>query len=120
MFNSIYRSELGNIDNIHFQEECQNAESSYWFTCIVLDKEIEITSLQNVLKREGVPTRRIFMPVVEFGPYKIYKKDEYKNAYSIYTKGLCLPSSTRNNKDDIYYVCKTIEELVTKLRKGSF
>ncbi len=117
VFNHIYRSELGNIDNIHFQEEFQDAESSYWFTCIAFDRGIEIGNLQIALKRKGVPTRRIFMPVVEFIPYKIYKKDEYKNAYSIYAGGLCLPSSTRNTKDDIYCVCKTIEEVATKASK---
>ena len=52
------------------------------------------------------------MPVVEFVPYASYKNDEQKNSYYIYERGLCLPSSTLNSEDDIYYVCSAIKSLL--------
>ena len=51
--------------------------------------------------------------MVEFPYFKPYiKGGNYKNAYEIYNKGLCLPSSTLNADDDIYRITKTIRDLL--------
>lgn len=108
-FNKIYRQELKDIENIRFQEEHQNATSSWWLTSVIIEKDIEIPDLQKRLKEKGIPTRRIFMPVTEFPPYQKYKSADSKNSHYIYERGLCLPSSTLNSEDDIYYVCNTLK-----------
>ncbi|NQS89652.1 LegC family aminotransferase [Patescibacteria group bacterium] len=110
-FNEIYRQELKNIRFIEFQEECDGGESSCWLTCIILKEKIDINDVQKKLKEKGIPTRRVFVPIVEFPPYKRYKQSDCRNSYSIYEKGLCLPSSTVNSEGDIYYVCKVLREL---------
>jgi perosamine synthetase len=111
--NQIYKNELANTGGgISFQEESLGAESSFWFSCVVLDEGSKIDNLQKELKKQGIPTRRIFMPVVEFPPYKQDRKEAYQNAYSVYDRGLCLPSSTLNSCDDIYYVCEKLKELI--------
>ncbi|KKU14078.1 MAG: hypothetical protein UX17_C0002G0011 [Parcubacteria group bacterium GW2011_GWC2_45_7] len=111
LYNSIYRKKLRNITSIHFQEEYENAHSAYWLSCIIFNRKINIPTLQSTLKAKGIPTRRIFIPLVEFPPYKKYKRTECRNSYSIYERGLCLPSSTLNSEDDIQYVCMTIRAL---------
>ncbi|MFA5292243.1 MAG: LegC family aminotransferase [Phycisphaerae bacterium] len=111
-FNRIYRQELEDIDGIVFQGEYEGAESSCWLTCVIFKDDINITELQKKLTDKSIPTRRIFMPVVEFPPYKTYRNSDYENAYSIYERGLCFPSSTLNSEDDIYYVCKILRELI--------
>ena len=113
VFNNIYHEELKDLESIHFQEEYDNAESAYWLSCIIFEKEIDIPTLQKKLKEKGISTRRIFLPVVEFPPYKSYKQGNYKNSYHIYKKALCLPSSTLNSEDDIYHVCGAIKALVS-------
>lgn len=107
--NRIYREEFKNIKSIHFQEEYPGAESSCWLTCIIFEQNV--VNLQEKLKEKDIPTRRIFMPLVEFPPYEKYKQEDYKNSYYIYEKGLCLPASTLNSEDDIRYVCKAIKIL---------
>ncbi|UCB56983.1 MAG: aminotransferase class V-fold PLP-dependent enzyme [Candidatus Omnitrophota bacterium] len=111
-FNKIYREELGDIDIIRFQEEYQNAKSSWWLTSIIFDKDIDISALQKRLKEKGIPARRVFMPVTESAPYRQYKQADFGNSYQIYEKGLCLPSSTLNSEDNIYYVCRIIKESI--------
>lgn len=111
-FNEIYKKELGQIDTIHFQKEHKGAETSFWLSCAVFSEKIDIIKLQKTLKKDGIPTRRVFMPIIEFPPYKRYKQGSYKNSYQIYEKGLCLPSSTLNTDDDIYYVCNAIKSLL--------
>ena len=111
-FAQVYRSELEKESSIHFQEEYEGAESIPWLTCATFENVTDIGLLQNKLKEKGVPTRRVFMPITNFPPYKSFKKGKYANAEHIYEKGLCLPSSTVNSEDDIWYVCKTIKELI--------
>jgi len=110
--NRIYRQELRDIGFIKFQEEYKGANSSWWMTCIMLDKKINIIRLEKRLKRKGIPTRRTFMPIVEFSPYKTYKTKNYKNSYEIYRKSLCLPTSTLNSDDDMRYVCNVFKKIL--------
>ncbi|MCM8774155.1 MAG: LegC family aminotransferase [Candidatus Omnitrophica bacterium] len=111
-FNTIYKEELSNIKGIKFQNTLPKARSSCWLTCILIEKDLDISTLQRKLEKKGIPTRRVFMPVVEFPPYCNYRSDKYKNSYTIYRKGLCLPSSTLNSFKDIVYVCKNLRELL--------
>jgi len=111
-FAQIYRSELEKEPAIHFQEEYDNAESIPWLTCAAFESITDIDLLQKKLKEKGIPTRRVFMPITNFPPYKDFKKGRYTNAEHIYEKGLCLPGSTLNSEDDIRYVCKTIKEII--------
>ena len=111
-FNDIYREELGRIQSIHFQTEQQGGRSSCWLSSVLFDQEIDIPVLQKELEAKGVPTRRVFMPIVEFPPYKSFKQADCENAYRIYAHGLCLPSSTLNSRDQIYYTCGALKELL--------
>ena len=113
VFNKIYEEELESIDCIHPQKEYEDAESSWWLSCAIFEKEIDIPALQKQLAVKGIPTRRIFMPVVEFPPYKVDRHSGYKNSYHIYEKGLCLPSSTLKSKEDIYQVCKILRDTLS-------
>ena len=113
-FHDIYRDELAGIKSVSFQEGYEDADSSWWLTCLLFKKHADINGLRNALRSKEVPTRRVFMPLTELPPYKIYKRSECKNAYDIYNKGLCLPSSTLNSEDDIRYVCKKIKEIVAE------
>lgn len=114
-FNAVYRKKIGVIKDVRFQENYDGAESSYWFSCIMFEREINIKALQDQLVKKGIPTRRIFMPMTQFPPYRRYKKSSLKNSYKIYKNGLCLPSSTLNSIEDIYHVCDTIKALLSKV-----
>lgn len=111
-FKTIYQDELRGIKNIRFQEEYNEAHSSSWFTCIIFENKVDIAILMKRLNKKWIPTRRVFMPLTEFPPYKKYKRKAYKNSYYIYERGLCLPSSTLNSEDDIYFVCSTIKRMM--------
>lgn len=114
IFNDIYRKELYSMDFLGFQEPYDHAKSSCWFTCILFKKKINITLLQATLKKKGIPTRRIFMPITEFSPYKEYKRSKYSNSYYIYERGLSLPGSTLNSKQDTRYICKALKGLLNR------
>lgn len=110
-FYAIYRNELANIRGIRFQEEYPRAEHSHWLTCVTFEERVDLNKLQKAMKDKRIPTRRIFMPILEFPPYVIHKKANYKNSYSIYSSGLCLPSSTLNSESAVCRACKIIKGL---------
>ena len=108
-FRRIYQEILGDLPWIEFQREYDEAESSYWFTCIKILNDIDINELANSLIQRGIPTRRIFMPTGEMPYLKQYSKS-CPNAIGIYNKGICLPSSTLNSFE-------TIEKVALILRR---
>jgi len=97
----IYQEVLNGLSYIKFQGESDNSYGSWWLTCIKIDKEnINIDNLKLRLKEKGIPSRRIFMPIGGMPYLKEFSKS-CPNAYQIYKKGLCLPSSTINEEEDI-------------------
>ena len=110
--NSIYKKELTGLNSIHFQEEYAGARSSHWFTCVSFGRKINIPRLQKKLRKRGIPTRRIFMPINGFPPYRKYRSGACEHSRNLYDTGLCLPSSVLNSTRDISYVAKTIKGLV--------
>jgi len=111
-FATIYREHLEEIKEIEFQKEYEKGKSSWWLTSIKINAEKSIPDIQEELGKMGIPTRRIFVPIVDFPPYKKYKTSDYKSAYEIYRKGLNLPSSTVNKYEDIRYVTEAIRNVI--------
>ena len=111
-FHAIYQKEFASVNHISLQENYRHAQSSHWFTCVALKDNYDVAVVIEKLKQKGIPTRRVFMPIVEFNPYKAFKKDPLINSYKIYQGGLCLPSSTLNTADDIRHVCEIVKEVV--------
>jgi perosamine synthetase len=111
-FAEIYKNEFEKNENISFQKSYEGALSSYWLPSIKIESEKTIPQIQEELKEKGIPTRRTFIPIVEFPPYAEYKKEEYKNAYEIYEKGLNLPGSTMNTFEQVKYIAEIIERRI--------
>lgn len=111
MYFEVYKKIFEGIDEITLQKEYEGAISSAWLPSIKIDrKKIKMTipEIQNRLKEKGIPTRRIFNPIVDFPPYVKYKKGNYHNSYEIFENGLSLPASTLNTLENIEYVAKTL------------
>ena len=111
-FRKMYQEILGDLPYIQFQEEYDNAEGSWWLTCIKIEKNnVDIDNLKLKLKEKGIPTRRIFMPASEMPYLKEFSKS-CPNAYEIYNQGICLPSSTLNKEKYIKEAALIIREVL--------
>lgn len=109
-FRKIYQEAFNDLPYIKFQEESDNASGSWWLTCINIDKRnIDIDNLMLKLKEKGIPTRRIFIPANEMPYLKEFSKP-CPNAYEIYNRSICLPSSTLNEEEDIRKAALIIKE----------
>ena len=103
-FNEIYRKNLNH--RLTFQE----VTGTPWLTAVLFPAGTDIPKLQLNLKMSGIPTRRVFEPLNHFKPYSDGKT--YPVAEDIWKRGLCLPSSVRNQEGDIYEVCQKIKGLL--------
>ena len=109
-FRKIYQKVLDDLPYIKFQQESNNASGSWWLTCVKIDKNnIDIDDLMLKLKEKGIPSRRIFMPASKM-PYLRKFSKSCPNAYEIYNQGICLPTSTLNEEEDIKKAALIIKE----------
>lgn len=104
----IYKNAFKDYTNIKFQQTLPQCESSYWLPSAVVESKHTIPEIQQLLKEKGIPTRRIFMPIVEFPPFMKYKQESYKNAYYIYENGINLPGSTVNSFEQTEYIAMEV------------
>lgn len=110
-FYEIYNQAFESINGLQLQLAYAGSESMWWLTSLVIDTQkvgLSIPEIQMKLKERGVPTRRIFAPIVEFPPYFENDKSKYAQAYHIYENGLNLPSSTLNTDEAIEFAADTV------------
>lgn len=115
LFKKIYKDAFDGIEVIELQKEYTDAISSSWLFSIKIDtKKVKktIPEIQDKLKARGIPSRRIFKPIVDMPPYLKYKRGNYNNSYDIYERGLNLPSSTLNEPEKIKYTAKSLLEIL--------
>ncbi|MCS7165926.1 MAG: DegT/DnrJ/EryC1/StrS family aminotransferase [Candidatus Calescibacterium sp.] len=119
-FFKIYTHYLS--DYVEFQKIKDYNISNYWLISCLF-RNLDIPDLQKKLEQYGIPTRRIFYPLPLMDFYRDFTKiyldnanpiDFYRNAFEIYSRGLCLPSSTKNTTDTIELVAKTILDVIKK------
>lgn len=110
-FYEIYREELAKSPVV-FQHASPRAESSWWFTAILLESRKAVRKLQRGLAAARIPSRRIFPPVPEQPPYQQCNQRQYPNTIDIYERGLCLPASTLNTSGQVAHVAKTIRTIM--------
>lgn len=115
--NSLYRKELGSIDGISFQTEPSNDYfSNYWLTSILLDpskiNKKAIIDLYNFLNKSNIEVRPLWKPM-HLQP--IFKDAPYYGegvSDRLFQQGLCLPSGSNMEEEEIFYVTEKIHTLL--------
>ena len=104
-FHAIYKQAFESHPNIHLQSSVDSFPN-YWFNAALFETS-NIEGIQQQLKNKGIPTRRIFQPLSMF-PYLPKPSAPLTQSESIFNRGLCLPSSTLNDVNDIKRAASTI------------
>ena len=113
--NKIYKEELNDIPYVQFQKEYDKTQSSYWLTSLLFKKGIDVIRLQGELRKERIPVRQVFRSIADLPPYQACQRSKLSNTNYISKNGLCLPSSTLNTMEGVYYVCKKIRKLFSAM-----
>ena len=108
--NSLYRSELAMFPELEFQNEPANYFSNYWLTCVLFPSEALRDKVKNHLEMNEIESRPVWKPM-HLQP--LYKDSPYYGTgfgEYLFTRGLCLPSSSILKDDDIIRIAALIKE----------
>ncbi len=107
-----YKENLAGIPGIEFLEESRESYSNRWLTCI-LTPSFEIREkLRIALNDENIESRPLWKPM--------HLQPVFKNAVSyingvsenLFERGLCLPSGSNLNIEDLIRICDIIKNLL--------
>ena len=104
-----YKEFLGEIDEITFMPELENSRSNRWLTALTFEKS-DYNKIMKALEGINVESRPLWKPM--------HMQPLFKNALcyvdgtseELYSKGLCLASSTTMTKEDVKMISDVIKE----------
>jgi sugar O-acyltransferase (sialic acid O-acetyltransferase NeuD family) len=107
-----YRNYLQQVPGLSFQyEPDQSYYSNRWLTTIIIDSNITGVTWENLyeaLERENIESRPLWKPMhlqPVFANFPSYLNGISEN---LFKSGLCLPSGSSMNDNDLYRVVETI------------
>ena len=110
---NFYRTQLSNINEITFLEESEYSFSNYWLTTILLEKNgtIDREQLRLHLEKDNIESRPLWKPMHLQPVFKDCKS--YINGVSedLFARGLCLPSGTDMQLEDLRRIVRKVKEL---------
>ena len=113
--NRTYQERLGQLPGISFMPEADYGQPNYWLTSIVVDRSQFGHTCEDIrlaLESRNIESRRLWVPLHLQKPFRKSRVRGGKIAENLFETGLCLPSGTAMNMDDIDRVCRGIESLV--------
>lgn len=106
-----YYEGLNDIDSITFMPENDWDKPNYWLSCILLNSEKLQEKIIKVLKEHNIESRPLWKPM-HLQP--VYQGElSYINgvAENLFKLGLCLPSDTNMDQDDLIKVISIIRKV---------
>ena len=104
-----YKEELKGLD-IDWMPELSGSHGNRWLTTLLFKEGVNIDKIINMLNQNGCESRPLWKPM--------HLQPLFKNSQSVlngvsedlFERGLCLPSGTEMNRDDVKRVCDLIKE----------
>lgn len=113
----IYKDTFSNFEGVSFNPEKKYTKNSYWMPTIIFNKEYNLNrdELLEHLNNQGIAARPFFYPVSSFPMFE--EKKENIISYSIFSRGINLPSNFEISERDAEFIfeqiniyCKTIKK----------
>lgn len=113
-----YLKGLESIEAIDMMPICDYGRSNYWLSVMTIDEKSKVKPIDVILalEKEDIEARPIWKPM-HLQPF--YKDSEFYShndggisvADDIYNRGVCLPSDTNMDSDDMERVIENIKKL---------
>ncbi|GIU70054.1 MAG: aminotransferase DegT [Candidatus Woesearchaeota archaeon] len=108
---SWYKKYLQNFDGATLNKTYSWAENTYWLICAELHNynEEKRANFMYKMKQAGIDTRPFFYPMSKM---PMYQKADNPITYTIFEKGINLPTYFDLNEEEVKYICEKIKELL--------
>lgn len=115
---SFYKEQLGTIDGFEFIDEPGDEFfSNRWLTTVLIDPEktgFTREELQTKLEKENIETRPLWKPMHLQPVFADCPAFVNNTSKMLFEKGLCLPSGSNMNEEDLSRIIKAIKECFKK------
>lgn len=112
-----YNEDFKDIDDIEMMNICDFGESNYWLSAMTIKEGSKVTPLDVMvaLEKENIESRPVWKPMHMqpfFEKYKFFTSlDRGSVSEDLFNRGVCLPSDTKMDKEDIKNITKIIKSL---------
>ena len=103
-----YKEFLGNIKEITFMPELENSRGNRWLTAITFENS-DYNKIMKALDEVNVESRPLWKPMHMQKLFENSKSILNGVSEELFSKGLCLASSTTMTKDDVKMICEVIK-----------
>ncbi len=108
---SWYKKELADIEEISFMPELTNTQGNRWLTTLTLSKTDPLHVIQK-LQENNIEARLLWKPMHMQPLFKNSLCVSMGVSEKLFKQGLCLPSGTQMNYDDVLHVTTVIKKLL--------
>ncbi|MEC3966168.1 DegT/DnrJ/EryC1/StrS family aminotransferase [Flagellimonas halotolerans] len=107
-----YKNHLSDVSGIQFLDEPKGCLSNRWLTCILTQSFEDRERIRLALLEENIESRPLWKPM-HLQPV-FQENPSYVNGVSehLFDKGLCLPSGSNLDVDDLERICEIIKGLL--------
>jgi perosamine synthetase len=109
-----YKAELSGLPDLRLNPEHKGTKNSYWMPTVIFGDSYYFNrdELMAEMQRKGIAVRPFFYPVSMFPMYEHVPGNTV--SYSLYKKGINLPSYCEMEKDDVAYVVSSLKSILEK------
>ena len=109
---NFYKKSFSENCKIYFNNKPKYAKNNNWLMSIqIKNTNINKEKIMNLLNKKNIETRSIWLPLHKQKSYLNYQTYKIENAYKIYKKTLCIPSSSNLTLEKAKLVVKNINNL---------
>ena len=104
-----YKKYLSGIDEISFMPELEKSRGNRWLTALIFEKT-DYMKIVKALEKINVESRPLWKPMHLQPLFKNARRFVDGTSEELFSKGLCLASSTTITEEDVSIIAKTIKE----------
>ncbi|MEI5907387.1 aminotransferase class I/II-fold pyridoxal phosphate-dependent enzyme [Bacillus spongiae] len=106
-----YKRELGNLEGVEMMPMNSWDHPNYWLSCLSLKGKVRPFDIIEALEQENIESRPIWKPM-HMQPF--FEKYDYIGtdiSETLFNNGICLPSDTKMEDEDLSRIVKIIKKL---------
>ena len=106
-----YKECLSDVEEIHMMPELKNSRGNRWLTALTFEKT-DFNEVMEGLEEINVESRPLWKPMHMQKLFKDAKSYLDGTSEALFTKGLCVASSTVMTKEDVKMICDKIKKVI--------
>lgn len=108
-----YFDQLSHLKEIEFLQEPTGYYSNRWLTCILTPSFETREEIRNVLLEHNIESRPLWKPMHLQPVFEKYINFSNGTSEDLFNRGLCLPSGSNLNIEDVNYIIALIKTVIS-------